>query len=175
MKTKTMTLAGTAMAAVFAATLALPAQATTDKQSNASAKEITRQLNEGQMQHPGIVNGKSVEPDNAQYSQNDAGAANAAPSSRDELRNGVSLTDVPNVRSELQSAKIETRNGEEIGTVQSIEVNSDGTARAVKAEVNGRRVSLDPNNLVYLKSQNALVTDLSPPQIENMPPAGKSY
>lgn len=209
MKTKTITLAGTAIAAVFAAALVLPAQAATGTQSNASAKEITRQLNEGQMQHPGIVDGKKVGPANAQYSQNgtsseDMNGANGndrynrntgytgaggmhengntqmhenegAQSEGASVRQGISLTDVPNARTELQSATIETRTGQEIGTVQSVEVDADGTPRAVQADVDGRRVSIDPNDLVYVKENNALVTDLTKPEIENLPPAGKSY
>lgn len=324
MKTKTTTLAGTAMAAIFAAGFVVSAQAATSAKSNAKEKEITRQLNESQMQHPGVVNNQRA--GNTQLSQNDTGTSsedmngvngtsdqnnqntgyspngnsncqfnestatgpneqtngancenqntgytpgadtndegtgttnendqnytpgandqgtgnmhedrnnpsntgytpgasdqdngatenennpqntgysgedednpgaedmhengnaqmhenegvqsNGAPLSEEEMRGAVSLSDVPNANAELQSVQIETRSGERIGTVQSVEFNADGTARAIDANVEGRHVSLDPNNLVYLKDHNALVTDLTKPQIENLPPVSKSY
>lgn len=232
MKTKTITLAGTAMAAIFAAGFVLSAQAATSAKDNAREKQITRQLNENQMQNPGVVNGKRAGAANTQVSQNNTGAedngaantgytggANAedkgamdqdennpqntgysgesedknnsgaedmrengngqmherAQTNGASLSTGISLTDVPNARSEFQSATIETRNGEEIGTVQSVDLNSDGTARAVRADVDGRQVSIDSNDLVYVKQNKALVTDLTKPEIENLPPASKSY
>lgn len=297
MKTKTITLAGTAVAAIFASGLVVSAQAAT---SAAQEKQITRQLNESQMQHPGVVNGKRA--GNMQVSQNDTGMSNTGTSSEDvntegtdqtdqnqyndqnnqntgytpgandegtgstdqdqnnpdntgytpgantndegvnqnntgyapgttindegvsnttdenpgsmdqdennpentgytgtnennpgaaepnenngvenraapltEMRGAVSLSDVPNASAELQNIPIETRSGERVGTVQAVEVDNDGTARAIQADVEGRQVSLDPNNVVYVKDQNALVTDLTRPEIENLPPVSKTY
>ena len=207
MKTKTITLAGTAMAAIYAAGSILYAQAAPSAKENADEKQITRQLNESQMQHPGAVTDtgqtgptaedmNNVNADkNDQYNNpgtthnnmsgqnapatpqngNPGMQTNAAPPSDEEMRQAVSLSDVPNARDELQSAPIKTRSGEQIGTVQSVEVNSDGTARAIRANVHGKQVSFDANNLVYLKDQNALVTDMTGSEIENLPPASKSY
>ncbi len=179
--TKTM-LAGTALAATIAAGFALPARAQGD---NSGANETTRQLNKGQLQHPGIVNGRRVTPINAGYSANGEDESTGYGESRDmqqsgeignaDMERGESLSQVRDAGSELQNAPIETRRGERIGTVQQVELDSGGTARAIEADVEGRQVSIDPKNLVYLRQRNALVTDMTRQEIENLPPAGKSY
>ena len=160
--TKT-TLAATVLAAIFAAGFALSAQA---QPSSSSEKQTTRQLNQEQLQHPGAGNSGSA----------DAGTeASTAPPSNAELRQAVSLSDVPNASAELKSAAIETRDGARIGTVQSVDVNTDGTARAIKADVNGREVSFNPENLVYLKDENTLVTKTATPDVQQSQPAGQTY
>jgi hypothetical protein len=98
-----------------------------------------------------------------------------------EMRKAVSLTEVSNPAATLATAEIKNRKGQALGEVKSVDVATDGKVKAVKADVGGflgvgeREVSLDARDLVYLKDRNLIVTDMTKPQIENLPPVSKSY
>jgi len=98
-----------------------------------------------------------------------------------EMRKAVALSAVSNPKATLATAEIKNRKGQALGEVKAVDVATDGKVKAVKADVGGflgvgeREVSLDARNLVYLKDRNLIVTDMTKPQIENLPPVSKSY
>ena len=202
---KTLALAGSAAIALGAAAgFAYPAHSASTAQENRQEHAITEDLNAQQLQHPGVVAATPQSGDQmAQSSDNSGNAANAPsaadrtaatvgnevdkavgpdePVTKTDLRKAVALTDVQNPTATLATVEIKNRKGQALGEVKSVDVSTDGKVRAVKADVGGflgvgeREVSLDARDLVYLKDRNLIVTDMTKPQIENLPPVSKSY
>ncbi len=211
MTLKTMALAGSAAIVLGAAAgFAFPAHSASTAQENRQEHAITEDLNAQQLQHPGVVAAASQSDDRMAESgdtSNDkssntasSGAPSAAqrtaatvgnevdkavgpdkPVTKTELRKAVAVSDVANPTATLATAEIKNRKGQALGEVKSVDVSTDGKARAVKADVGGflgvgeREVSLDASKLVYLKDRNLIVTDMTKPEIENLPPVSKSY
>lgn len=93
-----------------------------------------------------------------------------------EMRKAVAASEVQDPAKTLATAEVKTRSGEPVGEVKAVEVNPDGTAKAIKADVGGflgmgeRQVNMDAGSLKYIKDRNILVTDMTKPQIQNLAP-----
>jgi len=195
MKLRSFVLAGSAAIALGAAAgFAFPVHAALSQQEQQERAE-TRQLNDQQAQNPGSAPDAPADTQAASgTSDTAAGRAAAtvgnevdeavgpdAPVTKAELSKAVPLPRIKDPAKTLATAEIKNRKGEALGEVKSVDVNTDGTARDVKADVGGflgvgeREVSLDAHNLVYVKNRNLIVTDMTRPQIENLPQVDKSY
>ena len=99
------------------------------------------------------------------------------PISKAELRSAVAVDEVSDPAQTLRAAELKNRQGQAVGQVHKVEVGSDGKVAAIDADVGGflgvgeKVVSLDPSDLVYLKSRNLLVTEMSKSEIEKLPAA----
>jgi len=93
-----------------------------------------------------------------------------------EMRKAVAASEVEDPAKTLATAEVKTRAGDPVGEVKAVEVNPDGTAKAIKADVGGflgmgeRQVNMDAGSLKYIKDRNILVTDMTKPQIQNLAP-----
>ncbi|HEV2562490.1 MAG TPA: PRC-barrel domain-containing protein [Rhizomicrobium sp.] len=175
----------------------------TSKEDAQEAK-TTRELNEQQTQNPGSTpsnkssenesgqNQNQMAENNDQNANNNSSAVGRAaaetgaeidkaagvkrPVTNAEMRQAVSASQVADPAKTLATAEVKTQRGEAVGEVKAIEVNPDGTAKTIKADVGGflgmgeREVNIDASNLRYIKDRNILVTDMSKPQIQNLPP-----
>jgi hypothetical protein len=97
------------------------------------------------------------------------------PITKAELAQAVSLSAIAEPAKALSTAQIKNAQGEAVGTVSSVDIMSDGKAKAVHADVGGflgmggHVVALSANKLVYLKTRNLLVTKLSKEEIQALP------
>lgn len=85
-----------------------------------------------------------------------------------EIRAAVPVQKVSNPKQTLSSAKIKSLWGDVLGHVHSVDV-SDGTVKAVDADVGKGVVRIDAGRLKYVKSRNVLVTTMSKPDIAKLP------
>lgn len=176
---------------------------------DAQEAKTTRALNEQQAQNPGSTPSDQTAanegPNQDQMAANSNGDQNASanssaigraaaqtgneidkavgvkePVTNAEMRKAVAASEVEDPAKTLATAELKTQRGEAVGAVKAVEVNPDGTAKAVKADVGGflgmgeREVNIDANNLRYIKDRNILVTDMTKPQIQNLPPVNEN-
>jgi hypothetical protein len=85
-----------------------------------------------------------------------------------EIRTAVPVQKVSNPKQTLSSAKIKSLWGDVLGHVRSVDV-SDGTVKAVDADVGKGVVRIDARRLKYVKSRNVLVTTMSKPDLAKLP------
>lgn len=85
-----------------------------------------------------------------------------------EIRAAVPVQKVSNPKQTLSSAKIKSLWGDVLGHVHSVDV-SDGTVRAVDADVGKGIVRIDAGRLKYVKSRNVLLTTMSKPDLARLP------
>jgi cytoskeletal protein RodZ len=85
-----------------------------------------------------------------------------------EIRAAVPVQRVSNPKQTLSSAKIKSLWGDVLGQVHSVDV-SDGTVKAVDADVGKGIVRIDAGHLKYVKSRNVLVTTMSKPDVAKLP------
>lgn len=85
-----------------------------------------------------------------------------------EIRAAVPVQKVSNPKQTLSSAKIKSLWGDVLGHVHSVDV-SDGTVKAVDADVGKGVVRIDASRLKYVKSRNVLVTTMSKPDVAKLP------
>jgi len=158
---------------------------------NSQEAKTTRELNEQQAQNPGSTPSAQTASNDQNADNNSSAVGRAAAETGaeidkasgvkkavtdDEMRQAVSANQVPDPAKTLATAELKTQGGEAVGEVKAVEVNPDGTAKAIKADVGGflgmgeREVNIDANNLRYIKDRNILVTDMTKPQIQNLPP-----
>jgi hypothetical protein len=85
-----------------------------------------------------------------------------------EIRAAVPVQKVSNPKRTLSSAKIKSLWGDVLGHVHSVDV-SDGTVKAVDADVGKGVVRIDASRLKYVKSRNVLLTTMSKPDVAKLP------
>jgi hypothetical protein len=85
-----------------------------------------------------------------------------------EIRAAIPVQKVSNPKQTLSSAKIKSLWGDVIGHVHSVDV-SDGTVKAVDADVGKGVVRIDASRLKYVKSRNVLLTTMSKPDVARLP------
>lgn len=85
-----------------------------------------------------------------------------------EIRAAVPVQKVSNPKQTLSSAKIKSLWGDVLGHVHSVDV-SDGTVKAVDADVGKGVVRIDASRLKYVKSRNVLLTTMSKPDVAKLP------
>lgn len=96
------------------------------------------------------------------------------PLTKTEMHAAVPVKAIENPAQSLSTAEIKNCGGESIGTVKSVDVSPDGTARAIRISSGGflglgdRVISIDADRFAYLKERNLLITDLSKDQIKAM-------
>ncbi len=106
--------------------------------------------------------------ESSETKQNEKTADATKPLTPAEIRTAVPVQKVSNPKQTLSSAKIKSLWGDVLGHVHSVDV-SDGTVRAVDADVGKGVVRIDAKRLKYVKSRNVLLTTMSKPDVAKLP------
>jgi hypothetical protein len=105
----------------------------------------------------------------------DQAAGHKEPVTRAELRHAERLSSIDDPQQALATAELKNRQGEPLGSVKLIDMDSNGHPRTIHADVGGflgideHVVSIPASNFVYLKSRNLLVTRMSKAEIQALP------
>jgi hypothetical protein len=88
---------------------------------------------------------------------------------------GLALSDVNNAETNLTTATVKARDGEDVGIVHALTRGADGKIKTVQVQISsspsmrGGIVILDAHSLIYLSDDNVIQTSLTQHQVANMP------
>lgn len=94
-----------------------------------------------------------------------------------EINRGVALDELRRPAQTIATASVQTKNGDVMGEVKSVEIGANGEPRTINVETGGflgvgeRVVPIRAKTFVYLPKRDILVTSLTREQVEALPPA----
>lgn len=185
MKFKSFVLGGAAMAGLIGVGFSMPAMAYTHHPSTPQEQQQTEELNQRQL---ALAHGQSTAQSGATSSEAPAGTAPstaqsgadtedksaAAQGSAEPASTLVALDILADPPKTLENASVEANNGQTVGAVQNVDLDSDGKPQTVDIALLGgqsRTVAIAAAQLGYDQSRNVVVAQMSPDQIQALPPA----
>jgi hypothetical protein len=147
-------------------------EATSQTESNAHGQPAKTAEAGAATTHPksaeNIASNEIKKSGSVETKKNEKTADATKPLTPAEIRAAVPVQKVTNPKQTLSSAKIRSLWGDVLGHVHSVDV-SDGTVKAVDADVGKGVVRIDAKRLKYVKSRNVLVTTMSKPDVAKLP------